>query len=42
MLIQVNKALESLAKDSFMVKCADSHQHLYYLIIAGFMADYEK
>ena len=42
MLIRVGKALESLAKDGFMVKCADGHQRLYYPIIARFMADYEE
>jgi hypothetical protein len=42
MLIQVGKALESLAKDGVVVKCADGHQRLCYLIIIGFIADYEE
>jgi hypothetical protein len=42
MLTQVHKALESLAKDGFVVRCADGHQHLCYPIIAGFIADYEE
>ena len=42
MLTWVGKVLESLAKDGFVFKYADSHQCLCYLIIAGFMADYEE
>jgi hypothetical protein len=42
MLTWVGKALESLAKDGFVVRCADDHQRLYYPIIAGFIADYEE
>ena len=42
MLTWVQKALESLAKDGFLVKCADGHNRQCYPIIAGFMADYEE
>ena len=42
MLTRVRKALESLAKDSFLVQCADRHNCQYYPIIAGFMIDYEE
>jgi hypothetical protein len=42
MLTWVREALESLAKDSFLVRCADGHHRRCYPIIAGFMADYEE
>ena len=42
MLTWIWKALESLAKDSFLVKCADGCQRRCHPIIAGFMADYEE
>src|SRR6266436_1200354 len=42
MLTWVCKALESLAKDGFLVECADRHNRQCYPIIAGFMADYEE
>ena len=42
MLTWVRKALESLAKDGFLVNCADGHNRQCYPIIAGFMADYEE
>ena len=41
-LTWVCKALESLVKDSFLVKCIDGYNYQCYLIIAGFMADYEE
>jgi hypothetical protein len=42
MLTWIWKALESLAKDGFLVKCADGRQRRCHPIIAGFMADYEE
>ena len=42
MLTRVGKALESLVKDGFVVRCADGHQRLCYPIIAGFIANYEE
>jgi hypothetical protein len=42
MLTWVGKTLESLAKDGFVVRCADGHQRLCYPIIARFIADYEE
>ena len=42
MLTRIRKALESLAKDGFVVKCADGHNRQCYPIIAGFMIDYEE
>ena len=42
MLTWVRKALESLAKDGFLVKCADGYNRQCYPIIAGFMVDYEE
>src|SRR5580692_6023507 len=42
MLTWVCKALKSLAKDGFLVKCADGHNRRCYPIIAGFMTDYEE
>ncbi len=35
-------ALEALARGGFLVTCTDGHRRMYYLIIAGFMANYEE
>src|SRR5271167_3495017 len=35
-------ALESLARDGFLITCADGHVRICHPIIAGIMADYEE
>jgi hypothetical protein len=42
MLTWVCKVLESLAKNSFLVKCADGYNHQCYLIVTRFIIDYEE
>src|SRR6266436_3093147 len=42
MLTWDRQALESFAKDGFLVKCADGHHRQCHPIIAGFMTDYEE
>ena len=35
-------ALETLARDGFIITCADGYNRKCYPIIAGFMVDYEE